>query len=156
MSDFYRDPDRVDAYLSHRHAPVSSPNLVMEDPAFTDEVGSLAGLDVLDLGCGDGTFASTCVEAGCRSYVGIDGSAPMIDRAKASVRSKAVSFVLATMDEYAPGPDTFDLIVSRMALHYIGDLDRVLARARTASRPGGRLIFSVVPRVLVRFLPSAR
>ena len=77
-STFYGDADRVDRYLQHRHGSAGSPNLTMEQPAFLDAVGDSAGLDVVELGCGDGSFASTAVAAGCRSYIGVDRSAPML------------------------------------------------------------------------------
>lgn len=96
---FYDDPNLLDAYLEHRHASVSSPNLVMEDPAFMAEVGDLAGQRVLDLGCGDGTFARQCVDAGARSFVGVDGSHRMIERANEAVGSERVRFLVADLEE---------------------------------------------------------
>ena len=60
-SEFY-EPDEVRAaYLRHRHDGIRSPNLVLEEPAFIEAVGSIAGQRVLDLGCGDGTTAALMV-----------------------------------------------------------------------------------------------
>ncbi|MFB4273429.1 methyltransferase domain-containing protein [Nonomuraea sp. GTA35] len=45
-------------------------------------------------------------------------------------------------------PHTFDLIVSRLALHYVDDLDSVLAACRRSPSPGGRLLITVVHPVI--------
>ena len=42
-------------YVAHRHSGVRSPNVVMEEPAFVAAVGSLTGMHVADIGCGEGT-----------------------------------------------------------------------------------------------------
>lgn len=141
---FYDDPSSVDAYLQHRHSAVSSPNRVMEEPAFTDVAGELAKKAILDLGCGDGLFAQTCVAAGCDRFVGVDSSAPMIDRARERAGSGSTSFEVASIEDFAAPAASFDLVTSRMALHYVHDLDPVFTSVHRMLRPGGRLIFSVV------------
>jgi hypothetical protein len=50
---FYDRPGVAERYGAHRHSGVSSPNIVMEEPALLAELGDVAGLHVLDLGCGD-------------------------------------------------------------------------------------------------------
>lgn len=145
---FYEDPELLDAYLSHRRAAVTSPSLVMEDPAFRSEAGDLAGLHILDLGCGDGTFAKACVAAGCQRYVGVDGSQGMVSRARDNAPFTNVEFRLAELEYYEPEVDSFDLVVSRMALHYVRDLKPVFARVRRSIRGIGRLIFSVAHPVI--------
>ncbi len=53
---FYDVPGVYDRYTAHRKDNRLSPNYVMEEPAFLNEVGDPTGLRVLDLGCGDGAF----------------------------------------------------------------------------------------------------
>lgn len=120
----------------------------MEDPAFRRAAGELAGLRILDLGCGDGTFGAACAEAGCASYLGVDGSEQMIDRATASVTNPVVRFECQDIEDYEAPPRSFDLIVSRMALHYVCDLGPVLQMARQGADAGGRPIFTVVHPVI--------
>lgn len=153
MSEFYNDADSLAAYLAHRHSEVTSPNLVMENPAFRDELGSVNGLDIVDLGCGDGTFAAECVEAGCGSYFGVDASPGMIERAE--LAAPTASFECAGMDAVDLAPRAYDLVVARMALHYLADLDPVLSSVHRSLRPGGRLIFSVVHPVLTAALATS-
>jgi predicted TPR repeat methyltransferase len=78
----YDNDEVLEAYLAHRHSDVSSPNVVMEEPAFLGELGDVSGRRVLDLGCGDGTFAQVVLDAPGSSYLGIDGSAKMVARAR--------------------------------------------------------------------------
>lgn len=143
-SDFYEDAESLEAYLAHRHAPVGSPNLVMEDPAFVRAAGDLAGRRILDLGCGDGTFARACSAAGCASYLGIDGSRRMIDRAAASELPGTIHLEQVAIEDHEAPPGSFDLVTARMALHYIDDLDTTLAKVHRALDVGGRLVFTVV------------
>lgn len=145
-SAFY-DRSLLDEYLAHRHRPVTSPNLVMEQPAFLGELGDLRGLRVLDLGCGDGRFAETCVGGGAASYIGVDGSEAMIAEAVSHHRKLPGSrarFELADLEDYQPPPGSADIITSRMALHYVADLGPVLQTAHRALVTDGRLVISVV------------
>jgi SAM-dependent methyltransferase len=145
---FYDDAEAVGTYLAHRHADVRSPNIVMEEPAFAAEVGELAGLRILDLGCGDGTFAATCALQGCSSFVGVDGSKEMLRRATDLAGGPAVSFVLDRIETYETPAEAFDLVTSRMALHYVDDLAPVFAAVRRALVPGGRFVASVIHPVI--------
>lgn len=151
--NFYDDAEALAAYLAHRHADVSSPNLVMEDPAFRREFGDVSGLDIIDLGCGDGTFAVQCIEAGCNSYTGIDGSAGMIDRAR--VVAPTATFRQSVMESTTLDDRSCDVVVARMALHYVTDLAAVLIKVKRALRPGGRIIFSVVHPIITAALTVA-
>ncbi len=142
-AEFYETEARRTAYLRHRHDPLS-PNSVMEEPAFHDAIGELEGRSVLDLGCGDGSTAALIVAAGAQSYVGVDGSATMIDTAQALYGSAQARFVCGDIEDPDSIAGTFDLVISRMALHYVERLDVVIDRIRLAVPVGGRMVFSVV------------
>ena len=49
----------------------------------------MRGLRILDLGCGDAAIGRRLLEAGCRSYPGIDASARMIEAARDALRGTA-------------------------------------------------------------------
>lgn len=142
-SSFY-DAVLLEAYLAHRHAPVTSPNLVMEEPAFRRAAGELRARRILDLGCGDGTFATVCDDHGCASYLGVDGSASMIERATSSPRRPGIEFRQLDIEDFRPPPAAFDLVAARLVLHYLPDLDSTLDRARASLDADGRLVFTVV------------
>lgn len=142
--EFYEDDDVREAYLRHRHDGAHSPNIVMEEPAFLDALGIVAGARVLDLGCGDGTTLPLLCRAGASTYLGIDGSAAMVAEANEAFGSAVARFQHGDIEDFDATDESFDLVVSRMALHYLADLDAVIDRVRRALMPNGRFVFSVV------------
>ena len=52
---FYDNPEVRSLYFAHRDRP-DNPNDTLERPIFLELAGDLAGLDILDLGCGDAAF----------------------------------------------------------------------------------------------------
>ena len=50
----------------------------------------------------------------------------------------------AAIESFTAEPSSFDVIVSRLALHYVANLDSVLSACASALVSGGRLVFSVV------------
>ncbi|WP_431920086.1 class I SAM-dependent methyltransferase [Nonomuraea jabiensis] len=145
---FYDAPQVVEQYLSHRHSGASSPNHVMEEPALLEELGEVTGLRVLDLGCGDAAIAQVLLDAGCRSYLGLDGSAAMVEAANAALCGTAGRVEMADIEDFSAPPSSFDLVVSRLAFHYVEDIEPVLAALHGCLSPGGRIVFTVVHPVL--------
>jgi len=144
---FYDDPTVLGDYLTHRHAAVDSPNLVMEEPAFLAEAGDLAGRRILDLGCGDGSFGLQAYERGCRAYTGVDGSSMMVDRARRTLADTSAEIVHRDIEDLRLKQD-FDLITSRMALHYVEDLGPVFEGVRSMLASDGKFVMSVVHPVI--------
>ena len=121
----------------------NAPNETLEQPAFDALLGEVSGLDILDLGCGDGRYGEQLLQRGAKSYHGIDASANMLALAR-----QRLAATPARVEQYAfadfPFPTAaYDVVVSRLALHYLPDLAPVITGVRRALRPGGRLIFSV-------------
>ncbi|WP_063781000.1 class I SAM-dependent DNA methyltransferase [Nonomuraea sp. SBT364] len=141
---FYDLPRISSRYLGHRHSGAAGPNHVMEEPAFLAELGSVDKLRVIDLGCGDATTGLQLLNAGCQSYLGVDSSASMVTASGESLRGTAGRVVRMDMEDFSAPPGTCDLVVSRLALHYVEDVESVLAACRDCLSPGGRLIFSVI------------
>jgi SAM-dependent methyltransferase len=145
--DLY-DDQLTERYLAHRHSGARSPNTVMEEPAFLEAIGDVQGLRVLDLGCGDGSTARLVLGAGAASYCGIDGSPSMIARARAAVVDQRATFEVADIEDVRPDRGGVDLIISRMALHYVTEVGMVFRRAREGLTGGGRLVFTVAHPVI--------
>lgn len=135
------------AYANHREWPLN-PNRVMEEPAFLSVVGDVAGNRVLDAGCGDGGCAADLLDAGAASVVAVDGSAAMIARARASLAGRKAEVKLADLEDYQPPARSFDLVICRLALHYVADPAHVIRGWHRALAPGGRLVMTVVHPVL--------
>src|SRR5450755_4420064 len=120
----------------------------MESPALLEELGPVSGLRVLDLGCGNGEIGRELCGAGAASYRGIDGSARMVQAARRMLKDTTGEAVLCDIEDLAEPPESFDLVLSRMALHYIADLGGVLRACHACLAPDGRLVFTVVHPVI--------
>lgn len=144
----YEDVAVVDAYLAHRHGGTSSPNEVMEEPAFLRALGPMDGQRVLDLGCGDGTFARRVLDLGATDYLGIDGSAAMIAIARRDHQRTGVRFEQGDLEDIHRLTGPFDVVTGRMSFHYVADLGLLLGRVRQLLAPGGRVVFTVVHPVI--------
>lgn len=145
---FYDDLEVFDRYREHRRGGVSSPNDIMESPAVLQALGPVAGLRVLDLGCGDAAFGRDLIAAGARSYLGIDGSTAMVAQAKRTLAGTVGRAVRADLENFAVPDASVDLVVSRLALHYVRDLAPVLAACHRAVAGGGRLLITVLHPVI--------
>jgi 2-polyprenyl-6-hydroxyphenyl methylase/3-demethylubiquinone-9 3-methyltransferase len=109
-----------------------------DDPrllAIIASLGPLAGLRVLDLGCGKGRFARALKMQGAH-VVGLDislamlASATGLDRARGSARRLPFS------------PASFDRVIAIEVFEHLApsDLDRVCREVRRVLRPGGRFV----------------
>lgn len=139
---FYDDAAVFDRYAQLR-ARAQNANDTLEKPTFVALVGSVTGLDVLDLGCGDASFGQELLARGARSYVGVDGSANMVRSAVATLAGTHAQAVQADIAEWSYPAAAFDLVTARLVLHYVSDLGALLAKVHRSLRPRGKLVFCV-------------
>lgn len=144
---FYDHEAVFSSYSTHREWS-ANPNVVMEEPALLDVLGDVADARVLDLGCGDAALGRMLLEAGCRSYHGIDASQRMIERATETLKGTSGTISLGTIEAFIAPPNSYDVVVSRVALHYVEDIGAVLHACYICLANSGRLIFSVVHPVI--------
>lgn len=102
-----------------------------------------AGLRVVDLGCGFGWFSRWAAAEGAASVLGLDVSERMLEVAVRETADPRITYRRADLDAVELDAGAFDLAYSSLALHYLPDVDRVLARVRAALAPGGVLVASV-------------
>jgi 2-polyprenyl-3-methyl-5-hydroxy-6-metoxy-1,4-benzoquinol methylase len=97
-----------------------------------------AGERVLDLGCGDGTFAAALLRAGCAVTM-----ADVAEEALRRARTRAPTAETAKLAEGAPLPfaeDAFDVVWAGEVLEHVADVVGLLAEVRRVLRWGGRLL----------------
>jgi SAM-dependent methyltransferase len=114
-----------------------------EWPALQALLPDLHERAVLDLGCGFGWFCRWARQHGAAHVRGIDVSERMLARARAATQDAAIVYDRADLEELALPPNAFDLVFSSLTLHYIVNLDRLLAQVHDLLHRGGHLIFSV-------------
>jgi 2-polyprenyl-3-methyl-5-hydroxy-6-metoxy-1,4-benzoquinol methylase len=114
-----------------------------EWPAMRALLPAIAGKRVLDLGCGFGQLSRWLADEGAASVLGIDLSENMLARAVPETDSSAVSYRRADLESLSLEPQSFELIVSSMAFHYVEDFARLAGALHAALVPGGGLVFSI-------------
>jgi SAM-dependent methyltransferase len=114
-----------------------------EWPALRTMVPDLRGLKVVDLGCGFGWFCRWAREQGAMEVLGLDVSGKMLARAKAATSDAGITYAIADMELLDLPEASIDLVYSSLALHYIEDLAKLMAKVHHALVPGGHLVFSI-------------
>jgi SAM-dependent methyltransferase len=117
-------------------------NALYERPATLALLPDVGGKDVLDAGCGPGWYADWLARHGAR-VVAIDCSAPMVRLADQRLRGRArvMQGDVSDLRDLLPG-ETFDVILSSLVLHYLGDLTTTFREWARLLRPNGTLVFS--------------
>jgi SAM-dependent methyltransferase len=144
--DFYENEGILNDYLAFRHSS-ESPNESIEKPVFLELLGDVTNKTILDLGCGDARFGLELLEAGCASYTGIEPSSKMLELAKQSLGMKG-NIEQSTIEAWTYPPEIFDVVISRLVLHYVEDLDEAFGNIYKTLKSDGRFIFSVVHPVI--------
>jgi SAM-dependent methyltransferase len=119
-------------------APLTDAALVRAHP--------VAGEAVLDIGFGCGaTLLALAARVGpSGTVVGVDVSAPMLDRARARVRDSSLTnirLILADAATHAFAPGAFNLAFSRFGVMFFDEPAGAFANVRTGLAAAGRLTF---------------
>ena len=122
-----------DAKLFHAH---------YERPAVTALLPPLAGLAVLDAGCGPGWYTQYLTERHAK-VVAVDASAKMvaITRARAKGRAEVLKADLRRPLPFSPA--SFDLVMCSLVLHYLENWEDVFGELARVLRPGGLFLLSL-------------
>jgi SAM-dependent methyltransferase len=126
----------------------------LNDPANTPllDAARIQSTDkVVDIGCGNGRLTRLAARRAAHA-LGIDLSAPMLERARASTSAEGlsnVSFVQGDAQVYAFEDAGLDAVLSRFGVMFFADPVAAFANIGRALRPGGRLAF-VCPQAFSR------
>jgi len=112
-------------------------------------LGDVAGLDVLELGCGAAQWSISLAGLGARP-VGLDVSARQLEHARGAMADAGVEFPLVEASaEDVPLPDgTFDVVFCDHGAFNFADPGRLVPECARLLRPGGLLAFSMPSPIL--------
>ena len=112
------------------------------------------GRRVLDLGCGAGQLAHYLATRGASEVIGVDVSQRMLELARTQWAHPRVSYQRVSIEEVNFAPARFDLVVSVLALHYVDDYRRLVARIAEWLVPGGVVVYSTEHPIFTARLPD--
>ncbi len=117
-------------------------NAYYDRPGMLSQLPPLAGLYVMDAGCGTGKLAEIMVNQGA-AVTAFDYNAEFVDitRHRLGKRATVLQADLAEPLPFAPD-DTFDLVTASLVMHYLKDWTPALREIHRLLKPGGLLIFS--------------
>ena len=137
----YDDPDFFEQY-SRFPRSVEGLTAAGEWHALRELLPDFAGRRVLDLGCGFGWHCKYAADHGAAAVVGTDLSEKMLEGARQRNAHPRITYVRAAMEDIDYPAETFDVVLSSLALHYVEDFPLVCRRVRDCLRPGGVFVFS--------------
>ena len=98
---------------------------------------------MLDVGCGNGDLIIDLAEKGIKgTFFGIDQSGGMVAAAQSAASEKNIPFT-ATVDRAEALPfhdNTFDVVITKYALHCIEDISAALKEIYRVLKPGGQFL----------------
>ncbi|MBW5423889.1 methyltransferase domain-containing protein [Streptomyces sp. BG9H] len=101
---------------------------------------------VLDIGCGAGDLTRTAARLAGRGHaVGVDISAPLLERARARTSAegvKNVTYEKADAQTHVFPAGGYDVAISRGGVMFFADHAAAFSNIARALRPGGRLAFA--------------
>lgn len=143
-SDFYDNDANFEKYMERRKWQENA-NDTLEKPVMLELIGDVAGKNILDLGCGDARFAAELLsmDLSGTTYTGIEGSGNMIQAANESVTGLNAWIEQAFMEDWTYPAGVYDLVISRLAIHYIEDVDSLFRNIYDTLKENGTFVFSV-------------
>ena len=115
-------------------------------PYTLEYLGDVRGMDILDLGCGEGGYSRELAAAGARVY-SVDSSSFFIEYAAEKALEECLDirhFVRNSDDLYGIPEESFDRVLCSMMLMDCEDLQGTLREIMRVLKPGGKLVASVL------------
>ena len=129
--------------IDEQEPGVFSPYHDLVVPCLLERIGDVAGLDVLDAGCGHGHVARILSDRGAR-VVTVDVSPRMIGVARAIDPKITIEYRVHDLSEPLPQYTRhFDLAVSNLVLNDVPGYRGYVSTLGEAVRPGGRVVASM-------------
>lgn len=143
MKENKYDEDSFFEKYSQMNRSVNGLSGAGEWPQLQKLLPDFAGKRVLDLGCGYGWHCIYAAENGAEYVLGTDLSHKMLEIAKEKTASPAVEYRCSAMEELEADSESFDVVVSSLAFHYVADFVPLVKNIHRWLTCGGTFVFSV-------------
>ena len=107
----------------------------------------LAGLRLVDIGCGGGLLSEPMARLGA-SVVGVDAARASIETAAhhAAAGSLEIDYRHGTAEALAANRESFDGVLAMEIIEHVADLDAFMAATCALTRPGGMVVMATLNR----------
>ncbi|MDC7288195.1 class I SAM-dependent methyltransferase [Blautia schinkii] len=102
-----------------------------------------SGKRVLDLGCGYGWHCIYAAQSGALEVLGTDISQKMLAAAAERNSHERVTYRCCAMEDLSFPPESFDVVISSLAFHYVEDFPGLVEKISGWLKPHGDFVFSV-------------
>jgi len=112
----------------------------------------LAGLRVLDIGCGGGLLSEPLARLGA-AVVGADPAAANIEAARlhAAESGVAIDYRATTAEALAEAGERFDVVLAMEVVEHVADVGLFVARCAAMVKPDGFIVVATINRTLKSF-----
>lgn len=109
----------------------------------------LAGLSLLDIGCGGGLLCEPLARLGA-TVTGLDPGVENIEAARrhAQAQGLGIDYRAGTVEEFAQSGATFDVVSCLEVVEHVPDVPAFLKACSHLVRPGGLMLLSTINRTL--------
>ncbi|WP_341840207.1 class I SAM-dependent methyltransferase [Chitinophaga caseinilytica] len=131
-------------FLEYSQMPrsVHGLNAAGEWSVFRRMLPDLEGAHVLDLGCGFGWHCRYVREQGAAMVTGVDISEKMLEKARQTTNDAAIQYLRMPIEDIGFPANSFEVVFSSLALHYVGPYTEVCRKVFNCLKPGGAFVFS--------------
>jgi 2-polyprenyl-6-hydroxyphenyl methylase / 3-demethylubiquinone-9 3-methyltransferase len=113
---------------------------------------SLAGLRMLDIGCGGGILSEPLARLGA-DVVGADPAGPNIEAARlhAAAAGLTPDYRVTTAEALADAGERFDVVLAMEVVEHVADVALFVQRCAEMVKPGGLMVAATINRTLKSF-----
>ena len=137
----YDDPEFFEKY-SQMSRSVQGLCGAGEWPALEKLMPDVENMEILDLGCGSGWHCIYFCQKKAARVIGVDLSEKMLETARKKSAGLDISYLRCAMEDVDFPDNSFDMVFSSLALHYVEDFARLAEKVKRMLKQGGIFLFS--------------